>query len=68
MIKLRLFCFRLFCYSLHDNERHTVLNEAKQSFYSMKNLLIINLKGKLQKPFYFLKMTDVPYLVCSLVC
>ena len=30
----------------------------------MKNPLIINLKGKLQKPFDFFK---IPYLACSLV-
>ena len=47
MIKLR---------TLHDNERYTVLKESKQSFYSTKNSLIINLKEKLQKPFnFFLK-------------
>ena len=34
----------------------TVLKESKQSFYSTKNPLIINLKGKLQKPLdFFLK-------------
>ena len=50
-----------------NNEQYTVLKESKQSFYSMKNSLIINLKGKLQKPFYFFKMSDAPYLACSLV-
>ena len=28
-----------------------MLKESKQSFYSTRNSLIINLKGKLQKPF-----------------
>ena len=37
---------------LHDNKRYTVLTESKQSFYSVKNPLIINLKGKLQNLFY----------------
>ena len=35
------------------NRLYTVLKESKQSFYSMKNPLIVNLKGKLQKPFNF---------------
>ena len=43
----------------YNNERYTVLKESKQSFYSMGNPLIINLKGKLQKPFdFFLKGTS----------
>ena len=31
------------------------------------SLIIINLKGKLEKPFYFVKLSDAPYLTCSLV-
>ena len=41
------------CHWLHDNEGYTVLKESKQSFYSTKNPLIIDHKGKLQKPFNF---------------
>ena len=51
MIGLRKFSYN-FAYTI-DNERYTVLKESKQSFYSMKNPLIINLKGKLQKSFDF---------------
>ena len=40
-----------FARPLHDNKRYTMLKESNQSFHSTKNSLIINLKGKLQKPF-----------------
>ena len=63
MIKLRMFSYNFACTIMSD----TVLKESKQSFYSTKNSPIINLKGKLLKPFYFFKMSDAPYLACSLV-
>ena len=63
MLKLRMFSYN-FDYTIMSD---TVLNESKQSFYSTKNPLIIGIKGKLQRPFYFFKMSDAPYLACSLV-
>ena len=35
------------------NTIYCIKKESKQSFYLTKNPLIINLKGKLQKPFGF---------------
>ena len=58
IIELRMFSYN-FVYTIMS-ERYAVLKESNQSFYSTKNLsnllkpLIINLKGKLQKPFDFL--------------
>ena len=53
---------------LHDNERYTVLKESKQIFYSNKNPLIINLKGKLQKPFnFFLRCKTRPIWLAHLL-
>ena len=52
MIGLRIFSYN-FAYTIMS-KRHTVLKESKQSFYSMKNPQIINLKGKLQKAFDFI--------------
>ena len=49
MIKLRMFNYN-FAYTIL-NQPYTVLKESKQSFYSTKNSLFINLKEKLQKPF-----------------
>ena len=42
-----------------------ILSKQNQNKASIQ--LIINFKGKLQKPFYFFKMSDAPYLACSLV-
>ena len=51
---------------LHDIERYTVLKESKQSFYSTKTPLIINLKKKSKGLLQFsFKMPDAPYLACS---
>ena len=52
MIELRMFSYNFPCMIM--SERYTVLKEPKQSFYSAKNPLIVNLKGKLQKPFDFI--------------
>ena len=67
MIELRMFSYN-FDYTIMS-ERYTVSKESKQSFYSTKNALIINLKGKLQKHFdFFLTyQPDALYLACSLV-
>ena len=62
MIKLGMFSYN-FTYTIMK----IVFKKSKQSFYSTKNSLVINLEGKLQKPFYFFKMSDAPYLACSLV-
>ena len=51
MTELGVFSYN-FAYTI-INELYTVLKESKQSFYSTKNPLIINLNGKLQKPFHF---------------
>ena len=59
MIELGMFSYN-FAYTIL-NEQYTVLKESKQSFYSMKNPPIINLKGKLQKPFDF-------FLRCQKCC
>ena len=64
MIQIRMFSYN-FTYTIMIY--CTLLKESKQNFYSTKKSLIINLKGKLQKPFYFFKMSDASYLACSLV-
>ena len=55
MIKLRVFSLFSCNFTYTIMSGYTVLKESKQSFYSTKNLLIINLKGKLQKHFCSLK-------------
>ena len=52
MIKLGMFSYNFLCTTMSD-------------IYCIKR--IINLKGKLQRPFYFFKISDAPYLACSLV-
>ena len=67
MIELCMFSYN-FAYTIM-NERYTVLKESKQSFCSMENPLIIDLKGKLRKPFdFFLRcQTRCIWLAHSLV-
>ena len=50
-----------------NNEQYTLSKESKQSFYSTKNTLIINLNRKLQKPFDSFVVPRALYLACSLV-
>ena len=64
MIKLRMLSYN-FAHMIMSDILHK--KESKQIFCSTKHPLIINLKGKLQKPSYFFKMSDAPYLACSLV-
>ena len=55
MIELGMFSYNI-AYTIISDILHSFpdcINESKQSFYAMKNPLIINLKGKLHKPFHF---------------
>ena len=44
-IEMMIIELRMFFYDFAYNELQTVSKESKQSFYSMKSPLIVNLKG-----------------------